>query len=70
MQSEEAVLDLPAVEERLTLFEDPGDPGITDVGVERLKHIIDHPEDGLPALGLAEMITLGCVVHLVDSQVA
>ena len=70
MQSEETVLDLPALDERLTLFEDPGDPGIADVGIKRLKHIIDHPEDGLATLGLAEVITLGCVVHLVDSQVA
>ena len=70
MQSEEAVANLPAVEERLTLFEDPGDPGIADVGIEGLEHVIDHPEDGLAALGLAEVITLGSVVHLVDCQVA
>jgi hypothetical protein len=38
------------------------------VGIKGLEHIVDHPEDGLAALGLTEVITLGCMVHLVDSQ--
>ena len=70
MQSEEAVLDLPAVEDRLTLFEEPGDPGVADVGIKRLEHVVNHPEDGLAALGLAEVIAPCCAVHLVDCQVA
>jgi len=40
------------------------------VTVERLIEIIDEPEDGDAGLRLAEMITLGGMVHLVDSEIA
>lgn len=38
------------------------------MGIERFEHVIDHPEDGLTAAGLAEEITLRCTVHLLDSE--
>jgi len=69
MQAEEAVMHLPVLQEGLALFQELGDPGIlTDVGIERLKHIVDHPVHGLTALGLAEVITLRCMVHLLDGE--
>ena len=70
MQAEETVSGVPGLQEGLALFEECGDPAVTDVGIKGILHIVDHPEDGLPALGLTEVITLGCAVHLVDSQVA
>ena len=70
MQAEEAVLDVPVFQKRFPDLEEFGDPGVADVGIERLKHIIDHPEDGLATLGLTEVIALGCAVHLFDGQFA
>lgn len=69
MQAEEAVMHLPVLQEGLALFQKLGDPGIlTNMGIERLKHIVDHPVHGLAALGLAEVITLRCMVHLLDGE--
>ena len=69
MQTEEAVMDLPGAEERFASLQELGDPGaLTDVGIEGLKHVVDHPVHGLAALGLAELITLRCMVHVFDSE--
>ena len=68
MQAEEAMGDLPGGDERLTSLEERGDPSGADMGIERCEHVIDHPEDGLATLGLAEMIALTGVMHLLDSQ--
>ena len=71
MQAEEAVIHLPVLQEGLALFQELGDPGIlTDVGIEWLKHIVDHPVHGLAALGLAEVIALRCMAHLLCSEFA
>ena len=70
MQAEEAVGDTPGGDEGLTGFEEHGDPGGADVGIERREHVVDHPEDGLTALGLSEMITLAGMVHLFKRQMA
>lgn len=34
------------------------------------EHVINHPEDGLAALGLAEIVALTGMLHLLDSQFA
>ena len=69
MQAEEAVMDLPGVKEGLTLLQELGDPSIlTDVGIEGLEHIVDHPVHGLAALSLAEVIALRCMVHISDCE--
>lgn len=68
MQAEEAVGDLPGGEQGFAGFEEGRDPSGSDMCIEGLKHVIDHPEDGLAALGLAEMITVTGAVHLVDGQ--
>ena len=70
MEAEEAVLDLPGLEEGLTDFEEGGDPSGTDVGIEGLAHVIDHPEDRLPGFGLAEMIAVTGMAHLVGREMA
>ena len=64
VETEEAVLGEPGAEEGFASFEEGGEPGGADVGIERLEHVIDHPEDGLTGFGLTKIITLGCVVHL------
>ena len=66
MQAEEAVVGAPVFEEGLTLFEERRDPAITDMGIEGIQHVIDHPEDGLTALGLTKVIALTSPVHLLD----
>jgi hypothetical protein len=69
MQAEEAVMDLPGVKEGLTLLQELRDPSIlTDVGIEGLEHIVDHPVHGLAALSLAEVIALRCMVHISDCE--
>ena len=69
METEEAVLDLPGFEEGLTDFKEGREPcGGTDVGIEGLAHVINHPEDGFAGFGLAEMITVAGVVHLVGRE--
>ena len=71
MQAEEAVGDLPGGDERLTGLEKNGHPGGgADVGIEGREHVVDHPEDGLAALGLAEKIALAGMPHLPDGQIA
>jgi hypothetical protein len=69
METEEAVLDLPGFEEGFTDFEEGREPcGGTDVGIEGLAHVINHPEDGFAGFGLAEMIAVTGVVHLVGRE--
>jgi hypothetical protein len=70
MKAEEAVGGAPGLQEGLTLFEERGDPTISDMGIEGRVHVIDHPEDGLAALGLAEVIALRCMAHLLCSEFA
>ena len=73
MKAEEAVSDVPGGDERLTGFEEGGHPdrGVrgANVGIERRKHVIYHPEDRLPTLGLTEIIPLTGMLHLLDGQV-
>jgi hypothetical protein len=52
----------------VTLLEEIGDPGVADMGVEGCHHVIDHPEDGLTGSGLAKVVTLGGVMHLVSGE--
>lgn len=68
VETEEAVLDRPAFQDRVALFEETGDPGVADMGVEGRHHLIDHPVDRLTGFGLAKEITLGGVMHLFDSE--
>ena len=70
MESEETVGDAPGGDEGLTDLEEGGDPGGTDVGIEGREHVINHPEDGLAALGLTEIVALTSVMHLLDAQTA
>jgi hypothetical protein len=68
MEAEEAVGDAPGGDEGLTGLEERGDPGGADVGIEGREHVVDHPEDGLAAPGLAEVIALTGMMHLIDRQ--
>ena len=68
MQAEEAVGGPPVLKQGLALFEERGDPGIADMCIEGHEHVVDHPEDGLSALSLTKVITLGCMVHLLLCQ--
>ena len=52
METEETVLDVPEIEDRVPMFEQFGDPSIADMGVEGRHHVVDHPEDGLTGFGL------------------
>ena len=70
MESEEAVGDAPGGDEGLTDLEEGGDPTGADVGIEGRQHVINHPEDGLAALGLTEIIALTSVMHLLNGQMA
>ena len=59
VEAEETVGGLPVLEQGLTGFELAGDPTVAYAAVEHLLHLVDHPEDGLAALALAEVITGG-----------
>ena len=71
MQAEEAVGDLPGGDERFAGLEKRGHPGRrADMSIEGHEHVVNHPEDGLAALGLAEIVALTGMPHLLDSQFA
>ena len=70
METEEAVVNTPVLQERLTLFEERRHPSVSDTCIEGAKDVIDHPEDGLTTLGLTKKIAGCSVVHLFRSQSA
>lgn len=64
------MLDFPIVQEGFPLFEEVRDPVVTDVCIERLEEVINHPEDRLTALGLTEAIAFTGTAHLLGGQIA
>ena len=68
MKAEEAMVGVPVVEEGFALLEERGDPAVADMGIKGILHVIDHPKDGLAALGLAKVIALTGPVHLLDGH--
>ena len=69
METEETVLDTPVADERLTGLEELGKPAVcADMGIEGTLQVVDHPVDGLAALGLAEVVTAAGTLHLGDSE--
>jgi len=71
MLTEEAVSDTPGLDERLAALEELGEPAAgTDVGVEGALQVVNHPKEGLAALGLAEVVTLTGMTHLLIGEEA
>ena len=68
MEAEEAMLHLPIGDKGFALLEQLGDPSVTDVGIERGVHVVNHPIDWGACLGLAEIIAIASLVHLVFWQ--
>ena len=68
METEETVLDVPEIEDRVPPFEQFGDPALADVGVEGRHHVVNHPEDGLTGFGLPQVVTLCSVMHLFGGE--
>lgn len=68
METEETVLGVPEIQDRIATFEQFGDPFIADMGVEGRHHIVDHPEDGLTGFGLSQVVTLCSVMHLFGGE--
>ena len=68
METEETVLDVPEIEDRVPPFEQFGDPALADVGVEWRHYVVDHPEDGLTGFGLSQVVTLCSVMHLFGGE--
>ena len=68
MEAEETMLHLPVCNERLSSFEEIGDPIIPDMGILWTEQVIDHPIDGRPRLGLAEVIAVTSLVHILNRQ--
>jgi hypothetical protein len=70
VEAEEAVLNAPTFDEGFAPLEESGEPTVTDMGIKGPMEVVDHPEDGLAALGLTKEIALGGMMHLFDSQSA
>ena len=70
VETEETVLDVPEIEDRVPPFEQFGDPALADMGVEGRHHVVDHPEDGLTGFGLSQVVTLCSVMHLFGGKFA
>ena len=68
VETEETVLDVPEIEDRVPPFEQFGDPALADVGVEWRHHVVNHPEDGLTGFGLSQVVTLCSVMHLFGGE--
>jgi hypothetical protein len=66
VEAEEAMLYVPGFDEGLAVFEESGDPGGIDMGIERTVKIVDHPENGGTCLGLAEVIAVASLAHILD----
>ena len=64
VEAEEAMLHLPVGDKGFALLEQRGDPGGSDVGIERGVHVVNHPEhrDATPCL--AEIIAIASLVHI------
>ena len=68
VEAEEAMLYLPIGDKGFALFEQLGDPSVADVGIERGVHVVNHPIDWDACLGLAEIIAIASLVHILDCQ--
>ena len=65
MQPEQTVLDAPVFEELwFAGFEQARYPGIAEKSVTNDATLVNHPEDGLAALALAQAVLLCGMVHL------
>ena len=70
VEAEETVLNAPTFDEGLAPLEERGEPTIADMGIKGPMEVVDHPKDGLAALGLTKEIALDGMMHLFDSQSA
>ena len=64
MQSEQTVHHPPVLQQGFPFLQKRGYPALSDMGIERCHHVVDHPVDRLAAPGLAQVIAVAGPSHL------